>query len=269
MVIPLLAADLAITDVRLREYEDGPNLSLDHVYHPGETIFLSFHIKDFKVVGDEEPRIKLTYRVEATDPQGRPLTTPKTGTIDTDIAPEDKKWTPIVRFQAPIPPAPESGTYTITIHAADTQAETETIHSVRFAVDAGKLETSASLTVRNFRLYRTADAPQPMSPGSSIRPGDTVWARFDVTGYKIGEKNKYQVQYGIALADETGKELFSAPQAAGDGGEPFYPRRSFPGSLNFTLDKQVKPGLYKFTITLRDVVGDQTAESVHDIRVEK
>ena len=31
------------------------------------------------------------------------------------------------------------------------------------------------------------------------QPGDTLWAKFDITGYKFGENNRFSVDYGLAI----------------------------------------------------------------------
>ena len=60
-------------------------------------------------------------------------------------------------------------------------------------------------------------------------PGETLWARFDMTGYKYGDKNHYSVEYGLAILRESGEQVFAQPAAAADSSEGFYPQRYVPG----------------------------------------
>ncbi len=55
-----------------------------------------------------------------------------------------------------------------------------------------------------------------------------LWARFDITGFKYGEKNRYSVEYGLAILRETGEQVFAQPAAADDSHESFYPQHYVP-----------------------------------------
>src|SRR5690242_1717650 len=93
-----------LVSIGFYDYEDGPPLPAGRDFANGSTVYLSFQIAGFKVhETDEENRIKLSYKIEALDSANRPLADPKAGKIDTDLAPEDKKWTPKVRYSVQVP----------------------------------------------------------------------------------------------------------------------------------------------------------------------
>jgi len=99
-------------------------------------------------------------------------------------------------------------------------------------------------------------------------PGDTLWARFDIIGFKVGEKNKYTVDYGLAIENSAGKQLFSQPQAAEDSGESSYAKRYIPGVLSLHLDQNVAKGMYVLVVILRDQIGQQLREERQTFQVE-
>ena len=72
--------------------------------------------------------------------------------------------------------------------------------------------------VRNFRFLRTEEDAEPLKI-ASYRPGDTVWARFDITGYKMGPGNQRDVAYTLTVTRADGK-LFLPP------GEPTVDKRN-------------------------------------------
>ena len=49
---------------------------------------------------------------------------------------------------------------------------------------------------------------------AAYRPGDAVWARFDMTGYKLGDKNQVDIEYGLTVLREDGSVAYTQPQAA-------------------------------------------------------
>ena len=52
------------------------------------------------------------------------------------------------------------------------------------------VEASPALVVRNFRFLRD-ETEANVAASATYRAGDPIWARFDVTGYKIGGKNRF------------------------------------------------------------------------------
>jgi hypothetical protein len=259
------AKPLRIVLPRLHQYDDGPPLGTGFRFLTGDVIFLTFQVAGYQV--SEDSKIDLSYTVEAVDPDGVPVVEAVHGKIATQVSPEDKDWMPIVRESAAIPPLAWSGTYRLKLAVEDNLSKQTTKTEVEIPVRGHAIEPSQTLTVRNFRFLRTEEDSDPLLD-AVYHPGDSVWARFEFTGFGYGPKNHVHVEYGIALLDATGKSLFAQPQAASEDEDSFYPKRYLFGALSLNLDKKIPPGKYGVVLTLRDYVGNQTEETRHEFRVE-
>lgn len=268
--IPLWASDLSVVNIQLLDYEDGPTIPASQAFRASETVYLSFQISGFQATEDDH--IQLSYEIVATDPAKRPLGPLKIGKIEAELAPEDKKkgtlWMPKVRFQIQLPVTPAAGVYHIQVHLDDKINGAKQTVDVPFHVQASGVAPSDALTIQNFRFLRSESGKDRLPEGGAFRPGDAVWARFDITGYKFGPNNRYEVKYGLALQDAAGKPLFSNQNAAEDKSESFYPRTFIPGEFSLNLDKNIKSGDYTLVILLSDPIGNQSFESAHIFRVE-
>src|SRR5260370_36533307 len=113
----------------------------------------------------------------------------------------------------------------VTEERAEGTAEAE----VSFRVESRAVAPSDTLVVRNFRFLRTEEDAHPLEV-AAYRPGDTVWARFDMTGYKLGEKNRFDVEYGVKALRPKDQRTYHQPPAAGEKEEAFYPQRYPPAN---------------------------------------
>lgn len=262
---------LSLESLTFTEYEDGPPLARAHVYHAGEALFLSFRVAGYSVFSDtdEVKHVRLSWTIETRDSQKRLLAPPETGKIDTSLDQEDKKWLPKVRYMVEIPPQAPSGIYRLSLQVTDGYSKSELSNILDIPVKGYELQQADRLTIRNLAFYRSEEERHPLSASSAFRPGDAVWVRFDMTGFQIKPpNNQYSVGYGVALLDSSGKALFSAPNAAADTQESFYPKRYVPASLSLNLDKNIRPGQYTVVITATDVLAGQTAEQRGQFNVE-
>ena len=121
--------------------------------------------------------------------------------------------------------------------------------------------------VRNFRFLRSEDDVKPL-PVAAYRPGDAVWARFDMTGYKLGAKNQVDIEYGLTVLREDGSVAYTEPQAANQKIETYYPQRYQPGELNLNLAKDQPLGKYTIVLAVRDNLGQQMYETRETFSVE-
>jgi hypothetical protein len=259
-------APLTIVNVALHQFEDGPTVPSSFAFLPGDTVFVSFQVAGFQAEGDDK-LVKLDYFMAAYDSAGIPIVEPKAGKLKAELAPEDKEWKPKVRWEFVVPPLAESGTYRITMSVKDVANIQEAGKAVTFNVQGHQVEKSDTLVVRNFRFLRSEDDAPPLNP-AAYRPGDTVWARFDITGFKVGEKNRPQVEYDITVQAPSGKAMFTQQNAAVEQEPSFYPKRYVPGTLSLTLQPTIKPGGYTIVLAVRDGVGKQVAESRHLFVIE-
>lgn len=261
---------LDVVQATLHQYEGGPPLAGTFEFFPGDTVFLSFKVAGFQLVEKaNEEVLSLAYEVEAFDPEGLRLREKATGKVAGAVTPEDKKakWMPLVEYNVLVPPAAPPGDYRLVIAVKDLHSGAEAHKEVTFRVRGRFVEPSDTLTVRNFRFYRSeVDTRALQVP--AYRPGDTVWARFDITGYKLGENNRFSIEYGLAVLSESGKELYRQEVAAADERESYYPERYTQGSLSLNLTPDLAKGTYTIVLMVRDRLGNQSYEMRQTFHVD-
>ena len=264
----LAAADkkpLSIPSVIFSQYEDGPPVPAGFDFLPGDTVFVRFFIAGYHKT--EDGKISISRTVDVLDPEQVRLVPARSGKLETELAEEDKDWMPKVRQEFVVPPEAASGTYMVHAAVKDELAGTEVKSDVKFVVRGKDVAPSDALTIRNFRFLRGEEDGKPL-PVAAYRPGDPVWARFEMIGYKLGAKNALDVQYGLAVLRASGEKMFEQAVAAEAKEETFYPKRFVPGILSLNLDKDIHPGEYTIAVTVRDGVGNQTFEEKYVFRVE-
>jgi hypothetical protein len=259
------ARPLAVVNAALHQFEDGPSLSPAFTFQAGDTVFVSFQVSGYRV--SEQDRTRLSYFIEARDARDLLLAPPVSRKIEAELAEEDKNWMPKARYEVLVPPLADSGRYRIRIRLKDELSGSEASQDLEFAVRGFPVEPSPTLVVRNFRFLRSEEDEKPLAV-AAYRPGDAVWARFEITGYKLADKNRLDVAYGVSLLRASGEVLFAAPEAASDAEDSFYPKRYVPGSLSLNLDRDIAPGEYTIVVAVRDRVGGQQYEEHRTFRVE-
>ena len=253
------AGALTIVNAGIRQMEDGAPLPPGYTYTPGETLYFSFQVAGYEA---KEDKIHLTYEINALDPKGVRLMAPIKGTVEAALAPQDKDWKPKVHPEIAIPPLAGSGTYKITAHVVDEIAKTEADKEVPFELRGHDVAPSETLVVRNLHFYRSeTDAESQALADPAYRPGDAIWARFDIIGYKLGPGNNVDVSYGIAVTNAEGKVLFSQEQAAVEQGGSYYPKRYVPGQMSLTTQSNMRKGDYYMVVKVEDRVGGQKSEA--------
>lgn len=263
---------LAVDRMALHQFEDGPVLGGSYEFLPGETAYFSCRIAGFQTLvkdkdREDERSAKLAWDLRVADPVGVLIDKLAQGRIESNLVREDKNWVPKFLVSFVIPPFAPSGTYRITAHIRDEVTAQEVTSTLEFKVRGHEVEPSDVLVARNFRFLRAEDDAGGLTT-AIYHPGDTLWARFDIIGFKLGEKNKYTVDYGLAIENSAGKQLFSQPQAAEDSGESSYAKRYIPGVLSLHLDTNVAKGLYVLVVILRDQIGQQLREERQTFQVE-
>ncbi|HBY60195.1 MAG TPA: hypothetical protein DEH78_10255 [Solibacterales bacterium] len=257
----------SILRATLHQFEDGQVMPPGFVWTPGATVQLNFFAAGFKTSPKDE--VKVSYRVDAFDPQGVPLMPAITGTVEVELAEEDRKsdWVPKMHAAVPLPPLAETGSYKIVMQAKDEIAQVEARYETPFPVRGRNVEASPTLVMRNFRYVRDEFDRTPMSE-PVFKAGDAVWARFEITGYKLGPANRVDVEYGLAVIGPDGKVLYTEPKAATDRDESFYPKKYVLGVLNVTTRPGTTAGEYALLVTVRDNIGGQTYEEKRPFRLE-
>lgn len=257
---------LAIVQPQFHQFEDGPSVPASSAYLSGETVFFSFQVAGFKPEGEDQV-VQLSYNLSVRDADNVALVEPKSGKLRAELAPQDKDWKPKIRWDFVVPPWALSGTYRLSAVVRDLNSGQEISRDFPFLVRGPAITPADKLGVQNFRFLRSEDDSEPLSP-PAYRPGSAVWARFDITGFKLGEKNRLHLEYDIAVLSPAGKQIYSQANAAVEKDESFYPKRFVPAAFSLSLTPTVKPGPYTVVLSLRDGIGAQIAESRHVFTVE-
>jgi hypothetical protein len=275
LVLPPAAAPadkpLTILHTVFSTSEDGPAEASDEDFVPGETIHFSCLVEGYRKV--DKPKdsgkqdVSLKFQIEVRDKNGALLKPVQEGKIETTVTQEDKNWTPKLRETITVPPLADTGEYAVLIKLSDELASGNIEKSTVFHVKGREVAPSDTLIVRNFRFLRTEDDEKPL-PVAAFRPGDSVWARFDMTGYKLGVKNQVDIEYGLTVLREDGSVAYTEPQAADQKTQTFYPQRYQPGVLNLNLAKDQPLGKYTIVLAVRDNVGKQMYETRETFSVE-
>jgi hypothetical protein len=259
---------LAIENPALHQFEDGPELAPGYQFVPGETLYLSCRLTGYQILKkDEAQSVKLTWHMRAVDPSGVPIVKEESRVLEESVSAQDKNWRPKFPASLVIPGFAPTGAYKIAVSVKDEIAGTETSTELAFHVRGHDVEISDHLAAANFQFLRSEDGKVPMNP-AIYHPGDTLWARFDITGFKFGPNNQFAVDYGLAILDASDHEVFSQPAAASESNASFYPQRYVPGALNLNLDPNVPKGNYTLAITIRDKTANQTVETRQKFQIE-
>lgn len=256
--------------IALHQFEDGPILDPSHAFLPGETVYASCRLTGYQVAGDtdEKRSVKLLWEAHAADAAGVAVAKSASGAIEQQVFKQDKDWRPKFLYQFVVPPFAPGGVYKITVRAKDEVGGTELTSNIEFPVRGRDVEPSQTLVARNLRFLPGEQDGPPMAP-AVYHPGQTLWARFEITGYKYADKNRYSVEYGLAIEKEDGNRVFAQPAAAQDSSESFYPQRYVPGAVSLNLDANVPAGAYALVILMRDSIGSQMAETRGTFQVER
>ncbi len=223
----------------------------------GETLYFSCRVAGYSKSEDE--KVHLRYSVQAFDAKDVPLDDIYKNDLAAEVSPQDKDWLPKISTEVLIPPLLAPGAYHIIVKVEDVVAKASAELSVPFKVRGRDVESSDALIVRNFHFYRDEDGTQPMDK-AVYKPGDGVWTKFDITGYKFGEKNRIDISYVTSVIAPSGKVLWTQPEPAVEKAESFYPRRYVPAAMGISLQGNIRPGEYTIAIAAKDAVGGQTFE---------
>jgi hypothetical protein len=258
-------APFAILKLAISDMEDGALVPPSFTFVPGQFVFVSFEVGGYQV--SPERKLRVSYKMDGFDPKNVPLIETIANTLETTLSDEDKNWRPKMRQQILLPPLAGSGAYKIAIHVTDDLAKAAVSQEVTLQVRGHDVAPSDTLVIRSFHFYRGEEDREPLAL-AAYRPGDTLFARFDITGYKFAPHNGVDVDYGISVVAPGGKVLFTQEKAAEEKSSSFYPKPYVPGSMNLNIYKDTRPGQYTIIFTARDHTGSQTYEAKENFTVE-
>lgn len=268
----ILAADsnLAIVQAGAQESEDAPFVPADYLFLPGDYLYFTFQIAGFSIQSfnrDEVHKISLTYQVTPEDANGIPLTQSVSDSIQAELSSEDKNWTPKRRASFLLPSYVASGDFRVHVVIKDLFGKTEVSKNFPFHVGGVRIEPFDSVNVQHFQFLRRENDRDGLDiPAYS--PGDTVFARFDMAGFKLSGENTYALEYGLSVIQPNGKIFLDAPQAAELKSNSFYPAQYLPGVIRINTPPNSAKGDYVLTLTVRDLIVNTKYETKKSFSIE-
>jgi hypothetical protein len=247
------------------QLEDGPSFAAGQKPVPGETVHFSFLVEGYKV---DAGKVRLIGHAQLFDPRGIAATPREEVAIGTSLNEEDKEWKPKIRVEFPLPAIAPGGAWHVRYDAEDVQSGQKQSGDAAFAVEGHGGEPPAALGIRGLGFYRSQSDETALTT-AAYRPGDMVWVRFEVAGYKYGEQNAIDVAYDVAVSNSEGKVLFEQVDAANEKSQAFYPQPWVPAEFNLSLQSTMSRGTYTLSITARDGIGaGQTTKAAAQFRVQ-
>lgn len=263
-------SSLAIVDAGVQQSDDAPFVPRDYRFLPGDYLYFTFEIGGFGIRSedrDEVHKIALTYDVTPEDANGVALAAASSGVIQTELSPEDKHWMPKRRAFFLIPSFVSAGEYRMHVHVKDMVSNSETAQDFPFRIGGIAIQPSTSITVQNFQFFRNENGGEALEiPAYS--PGDTVYARFDMAGFKIDSQNLYHLSYGLTVLRPDGTLFIEQPKAAELQSSSFYPAQYLPGVLNLKTSSGASRGEYVIVLTVHDLLGNTTFQMKRAFSIE-
>jgi len=261
---------LAVIRAGVQQSEDAPFVPADFRFMPGDYVYFTFDIAGFHVRTNPEAgtrHMSLTYEITPQDSENVSLAPTIKGGIDVDLNPEDKEWTPKRRASFLLPSYVAAGQYHLHVAVQDSIAKAETTADVPFLIGGVKVLQPDVITAQNFAFLRKENDREPLEV-PAYSPGDTVFARFNLVGFRLGQKNEYNLSYGVTVLRPDGRPFLNNPQAAELKGDSFYPAKYLPGTIALTVPPNAERGQYVITLALHDLIGNRTSEFKQSFSIE-
>jgi hypothetical protein len=263
-------SSLAILNAGVQQSEDAAFVSPRFAFFPGEFIHVTFQIAGFTSKSgssSEARKISLKYQVAPQDTAGTLLAKPVDDSLEAELNPEDKDWTPKRRASFQIPPFVAAGDFRIHVTVEDLNAKTDTSADLPFHIGGVEVQHTSELSVQNFVFLRNSDDKRPLEV-PAYAPGDHIYTRFDMTGYKLGPDNSYHLEYGLLVLRPDGKPYIEESKAAELENSSFYPAQFVPGNLNLTTSANSARGQYVIVLTVHDLIGNQQLDFKRAFSIE-
>jgi hypothetical protein len=267
---PLTENPLQIVAAGVETSEDAPFVAADYRFLPGDFVYLQFQISGYAAQTEEKSevrKISLTYEIVPQDDKGIALTPAITGVIKEELNAEDKNWMPKRRASFLLPSFIAAGEFHLHLTVKDPVGQTATQRDIPFHIGGTVVVPSAVLTVQGFQFLRKEDDNAPLDV-PAYGPGDTVYARFTMTGFRLATGNEYHLSYGLAVNRFDGKPYLNEQSAAEMSNRSFYPVAFVPGTIGITTTRTTARGQYVLLLTVRDLTGSQTYQLKRAFSIE-
>jgi hypothetical protein len=261
---------LQIVAAGVESSEDAPFVSSTFLFLPGDYLYFQFQVSGFAVkspAGSEARKIDLSYEISPQDAKGVALMPPVSGLIKEDLNAEDKNWTPKRRASFLLPSFLAAGEFHVHLTLKDLIGDASTERDLPFHVGGVVVTPTTVLGVQDFQFLRKEDDSEPLEV-PAYRPGDTVYARFNIIGFHIGTGNAYHLSYGLTVNRPDGKPYLNQQSAAELSDRSFYPVPFVPGEVSVTTSRDAALGQYVLLLTVRDVAGSQTYQLKRAFTIE-
>ena len=267
-----LAAEnpLQIVLAGVERSEDAPFVPADFRFLPGDYVYFQFQVSGYGIQTADQTDVRkmsLTYEVSPQDANGIALAPAVTGAIRDELSAEDKNWTPKRRASFLLPSFLAAGEFHLHVAVKDLIANTAAESDIPFKVGGVVVVPSPTLAIQDVQFLRNEDDNEALEV-PAYRPGDTVYARFNITGFRLGAENKYRLSYGLTVFRPDGKPYVDRPSAAQLSSGSFYPVQFVPGNIAITTSRTTAHGQYVLLLTILDLAGSQTYQLKRAFTIE-
>jgi hypothetical protein len=260
------AAGLQLVQPSVTDIDGGTPNPATFDYRPGQVVYFTCRISGY--TEDKTRQVRLAYTVQAFDARGVAVAELAKNTLNAEVTPQDKEWLPKMEAGIALPSLLFSGEYKIIAKVEDLVAKTSAELDVPLKIRGGDdVQPSESLAVRAFRFLRNEEDTHP-AERAAYRPGDHLWAKFAIAGFRYGPGNKVDVSYVTSVLGPDGKTLWTQPQPAGEQEDSFYPKPYIQAVMGIEIQSKIKPGQYELVVQAKDAVGSQTCEIKQPFTIE-
>jgi hypothetical protein len=260
------APALHLVQTAVSDIDGGPPNPVSFEYRPGQVVYFTCRVSGY--TQDKVQQVHLAYTVQAFDARGVPVAEISKENLTAEVTAQDKEWLPKIDAAISLPSLLFSGDYKIIAKVEDLVAKTSAELTVPFKVRGhDDVQPSESLAVRAFRFLRNEDDTHP-AERAAYRPGDHLWAKFAIVGFRSGPLNKVDVSYVTSVLGPDGKTLWTQPEPEGVQEDSFYPKPYIQAEMGIEIQAKIKPGHYQLMILAKDAIGNQTCEVKQPFTIE-
>lgn len=267
---PLVGNPLRIVSAGVETSEDAPFVSASYQFLPGDYVYCQFQMAGYAVRKKEDSevrKISLQYEIVPQDSNGVALTTGTNGAVEEELGAEDKNWTPKRRASFLLPSFIAAGSFHLHVVVKDLIGKVAAERDVPFRIGGTVVAPASTLTIQDFQFTRKEDDSEALDV-PAYAPGDTVYARFMMTGFRLGPGNEYHLSYGLTVTRPDGKAYLNEPNAAQLSDKSFYPITFVPSNISVTTARNAARGQYVVLLTVRDLQGSQTYQFKRAFTIE-
>lgn len=251
---------LKVADLRFDNFLGIVSANLE--VRAGDEAGLKFFLEGYSRDEDKDDagrpvyRVHLSYVIDITDPEGKPLQPETEGRIQTLLGTQDDGWRPSVEWSVRVPSTAPSGKYPIRIRVTDHIGEQAIEYSAGLRVRGEALKTSG-----RFEVIEVEFAPSDRGPWRPIwyfELWSPVYVRYKIAGFTVAPDRQISVEQDWAVIDAEGQEVISKLAAMVEESRGFYPPRFIQSFFSISL-REPQPGDYRVRIDARDNLGNQLA----------